>query len=101
MPLTEKTQFLIDSKELQIMKKGSILINTSRAGIVNETALAKELRNEKGKIAAAAIDTFEYEQSEYNSPLIGLNNVLLTPHIAGSTPEALERASSMITENIC
>lgn len=101
VPLTTATQNFIDTKELQIMKKGSILINTSRGGIVNETALAQELQRDKSRnVAAAALDTFMHEKSTYKSPLIGIKNVLLTPHIAGTTSEALELASDMIIKNI-
>ncbi len=83
-----------------MMKKNSFLINTSRGGIVDEQALAQELKSESGNIIAAAIDVFEFEKSAYTSPLIGLSNVLLTPHIAGTTNEALESSSDMILHNI-
>lgn len=100
VPLTDNTKHFIGINELQLMKKNSFLINTSRGEIVDENALANELQREDRNIIGAAIDTFEYEKLAFRSPLIGIEHVLLTPHIAGSTPEALENAASMISENI-
>jgi len=83
LPLSEKTKYLIDKKELSMMKKNAILINTSRGGIVNEEALYNSLKNDQ--IYGAAIDAFE------NEPDIGklknIDNIILTPHIGTFTVE--------------
>jgi phosphoglycerate dehydrogenase-like enzyme len=99
IPLTKDTRNLICERELKLMKKGSFLINTSRGGIIDEYALANELKSRERNIAGAAIDTFENEKSDYTSPLIGLSNVLLTPHIAGLTPQSLENSAIMAANN--
>jgi phosphoglycerate dehydrogenase-like enzyme len=100
VPLTENTKNLISDNKLRLMKQGAILINTARGGIVDEVALAKILNCADCNIGGVAIDTHEYENTKYNSPLIGLNKVLLTPHIAGTTPEALLLASKILANNV-
>lgn len=92
VPETELTKKMIAEKELKILKSGSYLINTSRGIIVDEIALKNALN--EGHIAGAAIDVYEkepsYPQEAFNSTLRGLPNVILTPHIGGSTEEAQE-----------
>lgn len=85
LPLTDKTKNLISLKELQLMKKSSYIINTSRGGIVNETDLIAAL--DKKIIAGAALDVFENEP-QISQQLIANGHLLLTPHIAGYTEEA-------------
>jgi D-3-phosphoglycerate dehydrogenase len=89
VPLTPATQNLIGVAELAAMKPGASLINTSRGGIVDETALAEALRN--GHLRAAAVDTFVEEPPPVDHPLLALSNVLCTPHIGGNTTESLVR----------
>ncbi|OGX27648.1 MAG: hypothetical protein A3D10_05260 [Omnitrophica WOR_2 bacterium RIFCSPHIGHO2_02_FULL_48_11] len=84
VPLTEKTKYLIGEKELAAMPKQAILINCSRGGIVDETALYQALQEKK--LAGAAVDVFE--QEPYQGPLVELDNVLLTPHIGSYAKEA-------------
>ena len=86
LPLDDTTRGIIGSGELARMRDGSILINTARGSLVDETALAAELRS--GRLGAGAFDVFTTEPPEGN-PLIGLNNFLATPHIGGSTEEAI------------
>lgn len=92
VPETPQTKEMIGEAELAYMKKGSILINASRGTVVDIDALASVL--EAGKIAGAAIDVFPVEpksnDDEFISPLRGLDNVILTPHVGGSTQEAQE-----------
>lgn len=71
------------------MKVGSVLINTARGPIVNESALIKAL--ESGRLSGAALDVFEDEPLPLDSPLRGMENVLLAPHNANSSPRAWER----------
>jgi D-3-phosphoglycerate dehydrogenase len=97
VPLTEQTKNLIGEKEFAKMKKDIILINCARGGIVNEDALYDALKS--GKIAGAALDVFEKEPLE-ESPLAGLENVILTPHLGASTEEAQKYASIIVCEEV-
>lgn len=99
-PLNEATAKLIDSAALARMKSSAILINTSRGGIVDEAALAHALRN--GVIRGAAIDVFESEPLEPDpaARFRGLQNLILTPHVAGNTHESVDRVAEMITSAV-
>jgi len=81
---------LIDAPRLEAMKSTAVLINTARGSLVDEEALAKALHD--GTIAAAALDVLESEPLPGDSPLRGLDNVLITSHLAGQTTEARTRA---------
>ena len=102
VPETPETQGMIGEKELRLMKPGSFLINNSRGTVVDLDALARALRD--GHIAGAAIDVFPVEPSSnadrLQSPVQGLNNVILTPHIGGSTEEAQERIGSEVARKL-
>ena len=82
LPKNEKTFLIIDESKISLMKKGAILINCARGGLVDEFALSQTLRN--GRLFGAGIDTFSTEPPE-NNPLTSLENVILTPHCAGAT----------------
>jgi len=86
LPLNDRTRQMIGRRELELMKKDALLINTSRGLIIDEAALIKAL--ESKKIGGAALDVFETEPLPKDSPLRKLSNVILTPHTAGA-PEAL------------
>jgi phosphoglycerate dehydrogenase-like enzyme len=88
-PLTPETRGMIGEQQLQMMKKTAYLVNTSRGQIINEMALCKAL--EKGWIAGAGIDVYEKEPPDYDNRLFKFENVVLTPHIAYYTKEAIER----------
>ncbi len=98
VPLDPSTRHLIDARALASMKRGAVLINTARGGVVDENALAAALRD--GALGGAAIDVFEREPLPAGSPLAGCPNVILTPHIAGLTLESNARVSSMIAERV-
>lgn len=98
VPLTEQTSGLIGSEELAKMKRSAVLINVSRGEIVDEEALAEALK--KKKIAGAGIDVFAQEPISPDNPLLNTENVILTPHIAGTTQEARQRISTAAVENI-
>ncbi|MEU9671285.1 NAD(P)-dependent oxidoreductase [Streptomyces bobili] len=100
LPLTSQTRGLIGRAELALMRPGSILLNTSRGGIVDEQALADALRDPAHPLAAAAVDTFAHEHAAFTSPLFGLPNALLTPHIAGMTRRAMAEAALRCADNI-
>jgi len=80
-PLTSETSGMINSRSIALMKKGAFLVNTSRGGIVNESDLIHALQNRH--ICGAALDVFESEPPKADSPLLTMDNVILTPHIAG------------------
>ena len=88
---------LINLEMLQKMKKTAFVINCARGDMVNENDLKRAL--EDGTIAGAALDVYEAEPL-INSPLFGLENVILTPHIAASTKEAQERVAIQIAEQM-
>jgi len=83
-PLTPETRHLIDAAALASMKPTAVLVNTSRGAVVDEAALVESLR--EGRIAGAALDVYEFEP-DVNEGLLGLENVVLTPHIASATRE--------------
>jgi D-3-phosphoglycerate dehydrogenase len=80
------------------MKPSSILVNTARASIVDMEALTEALRGKK--IAAAAFDVYDQEPLPLTDPILSLDNVVLSPHNAGMTPEAIARGNEMLVENI-
>lgn len=84
-PLTAETRGLIGGRELRLMKSGAVLVNTARGGIVDQAALIAALEN--GGIRGAALDVFEKEPLEADSPLTKLDNVILTSHSAAWTEE--------------
>jgi lactate dehydrogenase-like 2-hydroxyacid dehydrogenase len=79
LPLTPDTDGLIDRAAMAEMKPGAVLVNTSRGPIVDEDALAGALRD--GRLAAAGLDVFGVEPVPPDNPLLGLDNVVLTPHV--------------------
>jgi glyoxylate reductase len=83
-PLTPETRHLIDAAALASMKPTAVLVNTSRGAVVDEAALVESLR--EGRIAGAALDVYEFEP-DVSESLLGLENVVLTPHIASATHE--------------
>jgi len=93
--LTPETRRMIGARELRMMKKTALLINTARGEIVDEKALIQALR--EGWIAGAALDVFEGKPSKQ---LLKMDNVILTPHIAAYTFEALRRMDTMVAEDI-
>ena len=98
VPLTDATRNLIDADALAAMRPGAVLINTSRGGIVDETALAEALRGER--IAGAALDVFAAEPLPAGSPLEGAPGLIATPHVAGVTHESNTRISWITVENV-
>ena len=98
VPLDVRTRGLINASRIALMKRGAIIINTSRGGIVDEAAVAGALR--AGSLAGAALDVFEHEPLAAKSALAGVPNLILTPHIAGVTQESNVRVSALIAERV-
>ncbi|MDB5572594.1 MAG: D-isomer specific 2-hydroxyacid dehydrogenase NAD-binding [Hyphomicrobiales bacterium] len=102
VPETQQTANMIGGAQLRLMKKGSYLINNSRGTVVDLDALAGALR--EGHLAGAAVDVFPVEptsnKERFVSPLQGLDNVILTPHIGGSTEEAQDRIGAEVARKL-
>jgi phosphoglycerate dehydrogenase-like enzyme len=98
VPLTDETRGMIAANELESMKKGAVLINTSRGGVVNEQDLADVLK--RGHLRGAAIDVFEDEPHLTGCPLREQDNVILTPHSSAISPEIITRAIKFTMENL-
>ena len=98
LPLLPETKGLFSADVLDNMQEGAFLINTARGGIVDETALAERLRS--GRLGGAALDVFANEPAKELSHLVGVPNLILTPHIAGVTEESNARVSNMIAREV-
>lgn len=102
VPETPATQWMMGAEQLAQMKKGALLLNASRGTVVDIQALAAALRD--GQLGGAAVDVFPVEpkgnKEAFESPLIGLDNVLLTPHIGGSTLEAQENIGGEVAAKL-
>ena len=97
VPLLDSTRHLINTDRLRMMKRGAYLINTSRGPVVDETALVEALKN--GTIKGAALDVGETEP-KWAPGLVGLPNIVLTPHIASATIEARSAMGELAAKNI-
>ena len=97
-PSTPETYHLIDAVAIAAMKPGAILINSARGGMVDEVGLAAALH--AGHLRAAVLDVFEDEPLKAGSGLIGVPNLLLTPHVSGVTAESNERVSAVTVANV-
>jgi phosphoglycerate dehydrogenase-like enzyme len=97
LPLTVETEHLVNAHRLQQMPAGSVLVNTARGGLVDETALLHAL--ERGPLRAAGLDTFGLEPVQSDNPLLALPNLVVTPHVAWLTPETLARSLLVAMEN--
>jgi D-3-phosphoglycerate dehydrogenase len=95
-PLTDETREMIDAEAIAKMRDGVRIVNAARGQLVDEAALADGLRS--GKIAGAALDVYSHEP--YSGPLLELDNVVATPHLAASTEEAQDRAGVIVAEQV-
>ena len=97
-PKNDETTDLFTKKEFNLMKKSSFIINCARGGILNEEDLHEALTNKK--IAGAGLDVFDVEPTPSSNPLFKLNNVILSPHIAGVTIESTVRMATETVQNV-
>jgi (S)-sulfolactate dehydrogenase len=98
VPLVDSTRHLFDARRIASMKKGAVLVNTARGGIVDDVALAAALKS--GALGGAAIDVFDTEPLPASDHFKDCPNLLLTPHIAGVSAESNERVSFLIAEKV-
>jgi D-3-phosphoglycerate dehydrogenase len=98
LPYNLETKHLISRNEITTMKDGVLIINTARGKIIDEEALIEGLLS--GKIAGVALDVFETEPLEPQSPLVEMDNVILTPHLAASSEEAMIRMAIQVSKGI-
>ena len=97
-PLTPETRHIVDAEILALMKPTAVLINTSRGPVVDEAALIDALR--ENRIAGAGLDVFETEPVDRNNPLLGMENVVVTPHSAGTTWDTWFRRAEFAYRNM-
>ena len=97
VPLTPETENMIDTDAIARMKEGAILINTARGGLVDQAALVAGLRS--GHLRAAGLDVFATEPVEADNPLLKLDNVVVSPHLAWLTQETIERSLAVAVDN--
>jgi len=98
LPLGPDTRKLIGAPQLAALPDQAILVNTARGGLVDEAALVEALRS--GRLFGAGLDTLEQEPLPASSPLCGLPNLVMTPHVGGSTPAALEAMAVAAVGNV-
>jgi len=97
LPLLASTRHIIGAREIALMKRGAVIVNTARGGLIDEDALAAALRD--GRLAGAGLDTFEREPPT-GSPLLSLGNVILSPHAAASDPKTEELMGHRCVDHI-
>lgn len=98
VPKTKDTTHMLGQSQFKLMKRGVRIINCARGGIINETALIDAIK--KGVVAGAALDVFE-EEPPKSTALLGLDNVVLTPHLGASTAEAQVNVAIDIAKQVC
>jgi len=96
VPLSDETRHMIDEERIGKMRKGAVIINTARGGLIDEKAAAKALGD--GRLGGIGLDAFEQEPLT-DSPLLGLERVVLTPHTGAHTAEAVQAMGLMAVEN--
>jgi phosphoglycerate dehydrogenase-like enzyme len=97
-PLTDETRLIIDAAEIAALKRGAVVVNVARGGVVNEGALVQALTD--GRIRGAALDVFEVEPLPQESPLWHLPNVIFSPHSASTVAAENERIVDIFLENL-
>jgi phosphoglycerate dehydrogenase-like enzyme len=98
VPLTRHTRHMLDARALAQMRPGSVLVNVARGEIVDEAALVEALRD--GQLRGAGLDVFATEPLQPGNPLLQLENVVLTPHVAGVTTGTSRRRAAAVAENV-
>ncbi len=97
VPLNRHTKGMMSDKEFEMMKPSAVLINACRGPVVDEAALIRAMNDKQ--IAAAGLDVLEEEPTSPDNPLLDMDNVLITPHLAGSGVEASEKSRTFAAYN--
>ena len=97
VPLNEETRGMIGTEEIRMMKDGAVIVNLSRGGVVDEGAVAEAVRS--GKLLGAGFDVFESEPLVSGDLFVEVDNVMLSPHVAGGTTEAIDRMHEIAGRN--
>jgi D-3-phosphoglycerate dehydrogenase len=97
VPLNRHTRGMISDRELALMKSSALLINACRGPVVDEAALIRALND--NEIAAAGLDVLEVEPTPADNPLLEMDNVMVTPHMAGLGPEAAAKSRAFAVQN--
>lgn len=98
LPLTDETRLLVGPEQINAMPRGAVLVNVSRGGIVDESALAEALSS--GQLGGAAFDVFETEPLPESSPLWNVPGLLVSPHVSGFAGDYLDQIRTLVTENL-
>ena len=98
-PVTPETTGMIGQREFDLLRDGAVYVNSARAALHDTDALVAALRS--GKVAAAALDHFEGEFLATDHPLVGMDNVVLTPHIGGATYDTESNHTRILAEDLC
>nr|WP_239020784.1 NAD(P)-dependent oxidoreductase [Nakamurella antarctica] len=98
LPKTPETVNLIDDAALRTVKPTVIIINAARGGLINEQALADAVR--EGRVAGAGVDVFVTEPATADNPLLGIENIVVTPHLGASTEEAQDKAGTAVARSV-
>ncbi len=98
LTLTSETQGMLGREQIEAMKQGAVIVNTSQGKVFDETALAAALKS--GKIAAAGLDVFAEEPPAKDNPFFKLDNVVLSPHVGFNTVEAARRCTDICIDNV-
>ena len=98
LPLSKESEKMIDERALSLMKNSAVLINTARGGLIDETALAKALK--EGKIRASCHDVVTFEPMKEDCELFGIDNCFITPHVAWAGKETRQRLVDIAGENV-
>lgn len=98
LPGSPETHHIIGAKELSQMRRGAMIVNTARGRVIDEAALVEALRS--GHISSAGLDVFELEPIKPDNPLLGMDNVVLTPHLGASSLEAMRRMATQVAKGV-
>jgi D-3-phosphoglycerate dehydrogenase / 2-oxoglutarate reductase len=98
LPKTPETVNLIGAEQLKLVKPSVIIINAARGGLIDEQALADAVR--EGRVAGAGVDVFSKEPATADNPLIGVPNIIVTPHLGASTQEAQDKAGTAVARSV-